>query len=606
MASLHSRQPMPPTSNYPALLGLDLVAAEHNVRISPAGLIVSAIALSAAILSVRGAQKLRVLKKGNDHDSIGTESGGTGLRNQSASGVRNPRYNNFIARYWRGEFSLPISYWVFGFLANLFVGLVAVLISGALTDSEGYEPRALFASLLLIWLCVLAVGVWQLVGVWRSAKRYKLDRIRAGKQAFWAGAAQLAVILGFLQLSIAFSNTGLPQFTELYRVAFLDDPDMPPYSIRIMRNGTETEITGGFKYGLTDDFVRILRASPQIRVVHLNSVGGRLGEAEKLYKLIRDRGLITYVSKECHSACTIAFAAGRERWLRDGAVLGFHSPAFPGMSKDDLAESVRNQTELFRAAGFESAFISRALATPNDDMWMPSSSELLRANVVTAVSDGSDFAASGYGAEVTRESMAEKLTAALPVLSAMKERLPDEYAKFLNEFYDGYLNGETEAKIFADARDKLLPLIASYRPLADDAVLVDLAKLTAEQYAALGNKDPKLCYLFASGKGATRNFSSDIPPPLLKREAELTSRVILTAAKRPKVTEKMTAPIWTNVLARLAKRFEPEQLDLIGVESPAPRQYRDYCTVMIGLFEEISTLRKNEAGLLMREIWTEK
>jgi len=43
-------------------------------------------------------------------------------------------------------------------------------------------------------------------------------------------------------------------------MSFLDDPDIPAYSIRVMRNGTEAEITGGFKYGLTDDFVKILNA----------------------------------------------------------------------------------------------------------------------------------------------------------------------------------------------------------------------------------------------------------------------------------------------------------------------------------------------------------
>jgi hypothetical protein len=519
---------------------------------------------------------------------------------------REARFNNFIARNWRGELPLPVSYWVFGFLGNLFVGLVAVLVGGVLTESRDYEPRAIFASFALIWLCVLVVAVWQLVGVWRSAKRYRHEHLRLGKQAFWGGAAQFAVVLGFLRLFAEFGNTGLPQITELYRMAFMDDPDMPSYSLRIMRNGTETEITGGFKYGLTDDFIRILRASPQIRVVHLNSVGGRVGEAEKLYKLIRDRGLVTFVSKECHSACTIAFAGGRERWLRDGAVLGFHGPAFPGMSDLDLAEAIRDQKYLFLEAGFESGFISRALATPNNDMWMPSSSELLRANVITAVSDGSDFAASGYGAEVTRESMAEKLTAALPVLSAMKDRLPGEHAKFISEFFDGYLNGETETKIIADARGKLLPLIASYRPLADDAVLIQLGKLTAEQYAALGNRDPRLCYLFASGTGATRNFSSDIPAPLLKREAVLTSRVIETAARRQKVTEKMTAPIWAKVLDRLAKRLGPERLAIIEVENPDPSQYSDYCTVTVALFEEICRLRENEAALLLRSIWSEK
>ncbi|WP_206151872.1 hypothetical protein, partial [Staphylococcus aureus] len=73
----------------------------------------------------------------------------------------------------------------------------------------------------------------------------------------------------------------------------------------------------------TDDFAVVLRASRQIRVVHLTSVGGRIGEGEKLYQLIKDNGLIAYVSGRCMSACTVAFAGGRERVLLKGATLGF-------------------------------------------------------------------------------------------------------------------------------------------------------------------------------------------------------------------------------------------------------------------------------------------
>jgi hypothetical protein len=130
-------------------------------------------------------------------------------------------------------------------------------------------------------------------------------------------------------------------------MAFMDDPRMPAYSIRIMRNGTEAEITGGFKYGLTDDFLKLVRASPQIKVVHLNSIGGRIGEAEKLSKLIRDRRLNTYTSSSCLSACTIAFAGGRERWIHRRAKLGFHGPAFPGWSDADIVEASNSQREIF-------------------------------------------------------------------------------------------------------------------------------------------------------------------------------------------------------------------------------------------------------------------
>ncbi|MBC8013455.1 MAG: hypothetical protein H7X74_05160 [Methyloceanibacter sp.] len=188
----------------------------------------------------------------------------------------------------------------------------------------------------------------------------------------------------------------------------------------------------------------------------------------------------------------------------------------------------------------------------------------------------------------------------------MKEKLPKDYTLFVDGFYDGYLNGQTESEIIGAARDKLLPLIAAYRPLADDAVLVDLGKLIAEQYAALGRKNPRLCYLYASGAAGAKNFSSDIPAALLKREADLAQRVLATAARRPKITEKITTPLWERVYGQLERRVGPEKIALLQNENPNPAEYVNYCAASVALFEEISRLRQNEAGLLMRQIWSEK
>ena len=65
-------------------------------------------------------------------------------------------------------------------------------------------------------------------------------------------------------------------------------------------------------------------AFPGVRVVHLDSPGGRVGEGKKLHALIRAHKLDTYVETSCQSACTLAFTAGRERILLKGATLGFH------------------------------------------------------------------------------------------------------------------------------------------------------------------------------------------------------------------------------------------------------------------------------------------
>jgi hypothetical protein len=171
-----------------------------------------------------------------------------------------PRYN-VVRRHWRGELPLWVSYWVFGFLGNIVMALLPVLIAALFHTNSGFYPPAIFATIIATWTATAVVMTWQLVGVWRSAEVYSAARLARGKGSGWAALAQIAVVLGLLRAVWAVAAAGVPQIAESYRIAFADDPDIPAYSIRVMRDGTEAEIVGGFKYGLTDDFEKILNAS---------------------------------------------------------------------------------------------------------------------------------------------------------------------------------------------------------------------------------------------------------------------------------------------------------------------------------------------------------
>src|SRR5580704_8923483 len=292
----------------------------------------------------------------------------TEARSQDGSaGVNTIRTANFIAKNWRGEYPLWISYWVFGVLANIAAAVIVILVPIVLTPKTGYNPISVVSTLVTIWLFVGSTVIWQLVGIWRSATRYIARR----KRRVWGVLAKLAVIVSTVRVIAVFAQSGYPQIEEAARIAFLGDPGIPDYTLRIIKAGTEIEIFGGFKFGLNDDLVRILKAAPQARVVHLNSTGGRLGEAEKLYETIKERSLITYTSRRCLSACTLAFVAGRERWIYASAQLGFHAPTFPGASEEDLRDHTRNQRTLMLEAGVAPDFIDRALSTPNASIWQP-------------------------------------------------------------------------------------------------------------------------------------------------------------------------------------------------------------------------------------------
>jgi hypothetical protein len=516
------------------------------------------------------------------------------------------RSGNFIAKNWRGEFSLGTTYWLFGFLGNLFSGILAIAVVAAFQSDTGYQPRAIFASILIVWMGIVIVSIWQTVGIWRSANRHIAARTLLGKKSPWAGLAKIAVFFGVLRLAGTFLSSGWPQLLETSRMSFLDDPDIPAYSIRVMRNGTEAEITGGFKYGLTDDFVKILNASRQISVVHLDSIGGRIGEAEKLNKVIHSRNLDTYVSSNCMSACTVAFAGGIHRILRKGAVLGFHAPSFPGMSKEELEEASQDQKDIFAAAGFDKRFVDRALSTPSKELWKPKSSELLEAKAITAVSDGSDFAMSGIGTSLTKNDFGLMLSRALPLMEALKIRFPNDYNSVVEAYYGSFESGKTEAESVAVGRGKLLVIIKKLRPLADDGVLSEISAVYADQYKALGSKSALLCYEYASGDGNTFTLS-DLPQALVQKEADINKRVVETASIRAAADGTALAAVWKKIGAILAsKGVSSDQFDLLSTSTVPSNKYGDYCAASTTLFKEISKLPQSEAGMIMREILADK
>ena len=55
-----------------------------------------------------------------------------------------------------------------------------------------------------------------------------------------------------------------------------------------------------------------------------------------------------------------------------------------------------------------------------------------------------------------------------------------------------------------------MPLLVSLKPLADDDVLSELARLYADEYQALGLKSSQLCYLYVSGADTTQNYSAEL------------------------------------------------------------------------------------------------
>lgn len=521
---------------------------------------------------------------------------------QIATGVRTAHgYHNFIARNWRGEYPLFVSYWIFGVIGNWVLPLIMVGLAGVFDSKAGFRPIYLFGFILSVWLAYIGMSGWLWVGVWRSANRYIERKSLRLERAPWGGVAKLMAVIAFVQIAAAMIVYGIPQVTEATGVAFMDDPRIPPYSIRVMRNGTEAEITGGIKYGLTDDFRKILGASRQIKVVHLNSIGGRIGEGEKLYSLFRDMRLTTYVSAECLSACTLAFSGGVERVLLHGAILGFHRGSFAGADQPDSAE-LRGQRKIFTEAGYDAPFIAHALATPSSQMWRPSETELLKSGVITKVSNGSDYAFSGLPVDATREALSKLIGGSTGIFVVIRERFPKEYDDIVSSYYHAFVAGKTATEATAVLRDQLGAVISANSHLADDDVLIDLGNLVADQLATLQKQSTANCYNFA----ATGGIYNDMPSALAKREFDINERILRTATTRPGA-DAQAKELWPKFSGRLAaKGITKSDLDLVQGAKVADRQQAKFCSVLIALYREAAALPQREGAVILRSLVSAK
>jgi hypothetical protein len=98
----------------------------------------------------------------------------------------------FVTRLFRGDISLPITYWVFGVLiGNVAFQIILKVIEFRYIDIATSQVGS-WAVMAFYWLAI-GYGIFMLIAVWRSAGNFK------GK-AVWAGLARIAVVLGTLVL----------------------------------------------------------------------------------------------------------------------------------------------------------------------------------------------------------------------------------------------------------------------------------------------------------------------------------------------------------------------------------------------------------------------
>jgi hypothetical protein len=286
---------------------------------------------------------------------------------------------NVIARHWRGELSLPRSYWINYLVLGIGVGLAFGPLGAAINQRGVEQPVWWLISLGLTWIAITLFTIWSATGVWRAATAYR----RAGKR-FWGATAKVTIALGALNLVYSLLFVAIPQGLGIFEIA-AGDVRLASHQFKVLSNGTMLDFSGGISFGTAKEFETMLKAMDNVRTVRLNSNGGRIAEAQKISDLIRARGLSTYVTHHCVSACTIVFLGGKERYLHTTARLGFHQPYFRGMTANEQRLAIAREEARLQRLGLSNAFAERANAVGPSGMWFPEQSELLRERVVTKI-----------------------------------------------------------------------------------------------------------------------------------------------------------------------------------------------------------------------------
>ncbi len=102
----------------------------------------------------------------------------------------------YLAKHWRGGFSLGFAYWINGVAIGL-VSFAITIAIGAFIEARAGSLSLTTLRLLIAFIVVgsVVLTVWQFVGIWRSAAAHAG---RGGKR-MWAVLAQVAVVAGAIR-----------------------------------------------------------------------------------------------------------------------------------------------------------------------------------------------------------------------------------------------------------------------------------------------------------------------------------------------------------------------------------------------------------------------
>ncbi len=305
-------------------------------------------------------------------------SGFSALRPDEITQKRTIKYG-YLKLHWQGKHSLVRSFWINSVaLTILLSGITSYwLYAGTTTEDPVLLARVVLGLYVFSYVFLLP---WQFIGLWRSANNY----ISFHGKSFWPRVAKLIIILSILS---AFNDiTSESKFYEdMYHDSFVLTKEQN-YEVNLI--GDTIYLSGNLNYGISEKVKDLLSLNLNVDSIVLESSGGLLYEGAELSRLVLTRSLNTYTYEHCASACTIVFISGNRRYISSTAKLGFHQYSYSRPSELidlNLFKEQVDDAKFFNRRGVKTEFTDKMYNAKSEDMWYPSTQELLKYGVIHKV-----------------------------------------------------------------------------------------------------------------------------------------------------------------------------------------------------------------------------
>lgn len=491
-------------------------------------------------------------------------------------------------RHWRGEGGLPSAF--LRFVALL--GAASLAMGGLGAAPMDTLPRGVAGAIVASWGAAFVLFPWSLVGLWRAAGRHVAE---GGRRVVAWPARLLAVAAGILFGGVVAFDAA-PDLREYAPIAF-GPPHRDRYAIRLLRGGTELELSGELAWGVGADFEAALTANPAVRVVHLDSGGGKTFEGRRLAGSVRARKLTTYVARHCESACVWVFAAGEERLLSRRAVIGLHRPSGHNVTRARLKQSSAEEIQYLASRGVERAFAERGQATPAEEMWHPTHEEILRSGLATRTARADEVALSGYtAADVEALDLKLRERRWFQALFEFERPLFDRVVAGLRE---GIREGRSEAEALPFLDEETSRVLDRYFPRTTDAAAHGFYVAFVAAGRAAREQGDQACADYLERERA-RGPIPAIEPAVEERFLDAIADVVAGAALEPMHTPSESEVQGTLAQVAFGLGDRAHLLDVLEDERAHAERPGEFCEATLAIAEGIVALHPAEAGPLVR------